>query len=287
MLSKKANGGFVKATTAGVYSASPMALLRSLRRNRDLLKGLVVREVVGRYQGSVMGLLWSFFNPILMLAVYTFVFSYVFKARWTGGDGSKSEFALILFAGLMVFNMFAECCNRAPTLVTGNAGYVKKVVFPLEILPIVNLGASLFHLLVSFLVWAGFYVVFMGMPHASILLMPVAILPLVLITLGVSWMLASLGVYLRDVAQVIAVVTLVLMYLSPIFYPISLMPEQYRPFMQLSPLTATVEQVRAVLMWGQGIDWARWGVSMAIALVVAWLGFAWFQKTRRGFADVL
>lgn len=264
-----------------------MALLRSLKRNRDLLKGLVVREVVGRYQGSVMGLLWSFFNPILMLAVYTFVFSYVFKARWTGGDGSKTEFALILFAGLMVFNMFAECCNRAPTLVTGNAGYVKKVVFPLEILPIVNLGASLFHLLVSFLVWAGFYVIFMGIPHVSVLLMPVAVLPLVLITLGASWVLASLGVYLRDVAQVVAVITLVLMYLSPIFYPVSLMPEQYRPFMQLSPLTATVEQVRSVMMFGQGLDWARWGISMAIALVVAWIGFAWFQKTRRGFADVL
>ncbi|MFT3761090.1 MAG: ABC transporter permease [Pseudoxanthomonas sp.] len=273
--------------SSNVHSASPMALIRSVGRNRDLLKGLVVREVVGRYRGSVIGLFWSFFNPILMLAVYTFVFSYVFKARWTEGDGSKTEFALILFSGLMVFNMFAECCNRAPTLVTGNAGYVKKVVFPLEILPIVNMGASLFHLLVSFLVWAIFYAVFMGMPHPSALLMPVALLPLVFITLGTSWVLASLGVYLRDVTQVIAVVTMVLMYLSPIFYPVSLMPEQYRPFMQLSPLTSTVERVRAVMMMGQGIDWVRWGMSMAIAVVVAWLGFAWFQKTRRGFADVL
>lgn len=287
VLSNNAKEMALKTTVANVNSASPMTLVRSLRRNWDLLKGLVVREVVGRYQGSVMGLLWSFFNPILMLAVYTFVFSYVFKARWTGGDGSKTEFALILFSGLMIFNMFAECCNRAPVLITGNAGYVKKVVFPLEILPLVNLGASLFHLSISFLVWIGFYLIFIGLPPLSIFLLPVAILPLVLITLGISWILASLGVYLRDVAQVVAVITLVLMYLSPIFYPVSLMPEQYQPFMQLSPLTATVEQVRAVMMWGQGIDWARWGLSMAVSLALTWSGFAWFQKTRRGFADVL
>jgi len=268
-------------------SVSPLALGRVVLQNRDLLKGLVVREVIGRYRGSVMGLLWSFFNPILMLAVYTFVFSYVFKARWSGGDGSKTEFALVLFAGLMVFNMFAECCNRAPLLVTGNVGYVKKVVFPLEILPMVSLGSSLFHLLVSFIVWLVFYGVFVGVPPVTAALMPLAVLPLILMTLGFSWILASLGVYLRDVAQVIGVVTLVLMYLSPIFYPVSIMPEQYRPFMSISPLTSTVEQTRDVLMWGKGLDWSSWSVSMAIALAVAWLGFAWFQKTRRGFADVL
>ena len=268
-------------------SSSPLALFRTLRAHRDLVKGLVIREVVGRYRGSVMGLLWSFFNPILLLAVYTFVFSYVFKARWTGGDGSKTEFALVLFAGLMVFNMFAESCNRAPTLVTGNVGYVKKVVFPLEILPIVSLGSSLFHMLVSFVVWAVFYTVFVGMPSATLMLMPLAVLPLVLMTLGFSWLLAALGVYLRDVAQVIGVVTLVLMYLSPIFYPVSIMPEQYRPLMQLSPLTTTVEQVRDVMMWGNLLDWQAWGISMAVGLFIAWLGFAWFQKTRRGFADVL
>lgn len=267
-------------------SISPLALARVVMQNKDLLKGLVVREVIGRYRGSVMGLLWSFFNPILMLAVFTFVFSYVFKARWSGGDGSKTEFALVLFAGLMVFNMFAECCNRAPLLVTGNVGYVKKVVFPLEILPIVSLGSSLFHLMVSYIVWLLFYGLFVGVPPVTAALLPLAVLPLVLMTLGFSWILASLGVYLRDVAQVIGVVTLILMYLSPIFYPVSVMPEQYRPFMNISPLTATVEQARDVLMWGKGLG-LSWIVSMLVGLGVAWLGFAWFQKTRRGFADVL
>lgn len=268
-------------------SSSPLALLRTVRTHRDLIRGLIKREVVGRYRGSVMGLLWSFFNPVLMLAVFTFVFSHIFKARWGGGTGSQTEFALVLFSGLMAFNMFAECCNRAPSLITGNVGYVKKVVFPLEILPIVSLGSSLFHLLVSLLVWALFYVIFIGIPPVTVLLMPVAVLPLVLITLGISWILAALGVYLRDVAQVVGVITLVLMYLSPIFYPVSTMPEQYRPFMQLSPLTFTVEQMRDVMVWGKGIALQGWCISMLVAIALAWLGFAWFQKTRRGFADVL
>lgn len=274
-------------TGSARHSISPIALARVTVRNRDLLKGLIVREVIGRYRGSVMGLLWSFFNPILMLAVYTFVFSYVFKARWSDSDGSKTEFALVLFAGLMVFNMFAECCNRAPLLITGNVGYVKRVIFPLEILPIISLGSSLFHLLVSFIVWLVFHSVFIGIPPLTSALLPVVVLPLILMTLGFSWILASLGVYLRDVAQVISVVTLVLMYLSPIFYPVSLMPEQYRPFMNLSPLTPTVEQARNVLMWGKGLGWSSWSISMLVGMLVAWLGFAWFQKTRRGFADVL
>lgn len=268
-------------------SASPLTLIRTVVRNRSLLKGLMVREVVGRYRGSVMGLLWSLFNPILMLAVYTFVFSYVFKARWSGGDGSRTEFALVLFAGLMVFNMFAECCNRAPLLVTGNVGYVKKVVFPLEILPVVAMGSSLFHLLVSFGVWLLFHCAFAGVPPLTAALFPLVVLPLILATLGFSWILASLGVYLRDVAQIVGVVTLVLMYLSPIFYPMSIMPEQYRLLMSISPLTHTVEQTRSVLMWGKGMDWPLWSISMLFGVLIAWLGFAWFQKTRRGFADVL
>jgi len=234
-----------------------------------------------------MGLLWSFFNPVLMLAVYTYVFSVVFKARWGEGTGSKTEFALVLFSGLMVFNLFAECCNRAPSLILGNVGYVKKVVFPLEILPIVALGAALFHLLVSFVVWLLFYVVFVGLPSVTILLFPIVLVPVLLMVLGLSWVLSSLGVYLRDVGQVVAVLVLVLMYLSPIFYPVSIMPESYRTLMELSPITFVVEQARDVMMWRRGIDWSGWGKAMAISIAVALIGFAWFQKTRKGFADVL
>jgi lipopolysaccharide transport system permease protein len=248
---------------------------------------LVKREVVGRYRGSVMGLLWSFFNPILMLGVYTFVFSVVFKARWAGGSSSKTEFALVLFAGLMVFNFFAECVNRAPGLILGNVNYVKKVIFPLEILSIVSLGSAGFHLLVSLFVWMIFYLIFFGVPHLTILLLPIILIPLVLMTIGISWLLAALGVYLRDVSQMIGLVITVLMYLSPIFYPITALPQKYRLFMELSPITVTVGEARDVMIWGQGLDWSSWIIYSFVAVMVAWLGFAWFQKTRKGFADVI
>ena len=268
-------------------STSVVELLRSVTANRSLIFNLAKREVVGRYRGSALGLLWSFFNPVLMLAVYTFVFSVVFKARWAGGSDSKTEFALILFSGLLIFNLFSECINRAPGLILSNSNYVKKVIFPLEVLPIVALGSATFHFLVSLLVWLLFYLTFFGAPPATIMLLPVILIPFVLIILGLSWLLASLGVYLRDVSQVIGMVTTVLMFLSPIFYPIAALPEQYRPYMQISPLTFIVEQARDVMMWGKAMDWAGWGIWMGVSLFIAWLGFAWFQKTRKGFADVL
>jgi lipopolysaccharide transport system permease protein len=234
-----------------------------------------------------MGMLWSFFNPVLMLAVYTLVFSVIFKARWPGGTESKTEFALVLFSGLMVFNLFAECLNKAPTLILGNVNYVKKVIFPLEILPIVSLGAALFHFVISFIVWVTFYLVFFGVPNPTVLLLPVIIVPLMLITMGISWVFASLGVFMKDVGQFIGVITTLLLFLSPIFYPLAALPEEYHPLMQMNPLTNIVEQTRDVMIWGKSIDWLDWALQTVLSALVAWLGFAWFQKTRKGFADVL
>ena len=268
-------------------STSPLSIVRSITTNHRLIFSLAKREVVGRYRGSVMGLLWSFFNPVLMLAVYTFVFSVVFRARWAGGSDSKTEFALVLFAGLLVFNLFSECVNRAPGLILSNSSYVKKVIFPLEILPLVALGSAAFHFAISFIVWLLFYFIFFGLPPPTILWLPLILLPLILMTLGLSWLLASLGVYLRDVGQIIGVVTTILMFVSPIFYPIAALPEKYRPFMQLSPLTVVVEQARDVMIWRHNMDWQLWGFAMIFSSVIAWLGYFWFQKTRKGFADVI
>jgi lipopolysaccharide transport system permease protein len=266
---------------------NPIGLVKSLHRNRELIIALTKREVVGRYRGSVMGLMWSFLHPLLMLAVYTFVFSVVFKARWPSGEGSKTEFALVLFTGLMVFNVFSECVNRAPGLVLNNVNYVKKVVFPLEILPLVTLLSALFHLLVSVLVWGGFYVVCFGLPPLTVALLPIVLAPLVLITLGVSWLLCSLGVYLRDVGQVVGIVTTVLMFMTPVFYAVEALPPEYRSLMRANPLTITIEQARDVMIWGQGIDTAVWLGMLGLGLAIAYLGYAWFQATRKGFADVL
>lgn len=268
-------------------SVRPRALIDSIYTNRRLIADLIKREVVGRYKGSTLGLLWSFFNPVLMLAVYTFLFSVVFKARWIGGSDSKVEFALVLFSGLLMFNLFADVLNRAPGLILNNANYVKKVIFPLEILPVVTLGAAAFHMLVSLGVWLIFFLVFFGTPGWTALQVILIFLPLVLMTMGFAWLLASLGVYLRDVGQVIGLVTTVLMFLSPVFYPIAALPEKFRAVMYVNPLTYIVEETRNVMIWGKSLEWLDWGAWTALSALIAWLGFAWFQKTRKGFADVL
>lgn len=246
-----------------------------------------MREVIGRYRGSVMGILWPFINPIFMLIIYTFVFSVVFKARWNAGSDSKTEFAFVLFAGLIVFNLFAECFNRAPSLILSNTNYVKKVVFPLEILPWVALGSALFHALISLGVWLIAYLILFGIPHITVLLLPLIILPLLLFIMGLTLAIASLGVYLRDVGQFIGILTTVLMFLSPIFYPVTALPEKYQHILLLNPLTPAIEQTRDVLFWGKAPDMASMSIHLLSAALVAWLGFAWFQKTRKGFADVL
>lgn len=267
--------------------ATPVEMIASPWRDRDLIHALAKREVLGRYRGSIMGLLWSFFNPVLMLAVYTFVFSEVFKARWSAESSDTAEFALLLFAGLIVFNLFAECINRAPGLVLANVNYVKKVVFPLEILPLVALISALYHTCISLGVWLVAYMALRGMPQPTTFLLPLIILPFGFLIMGVSWVLASLGVYLRDIGQVIGVLVTALMFLSPVFYPETALPEQYRGLLHMNPLTPAIGQVREVLYFGRTPDFAMLGVYWAVTLVIAWIGFAWFQKTRKGFADVL
>ncbi|WP_363320300.1 ABC transporter permease [Ferrovum sp.] len=269
------------------FSASPREMVASLWRHRSLVGLMIQREIVGRYRGSYLGILWSFFHPLLMLLIYTFVFSVVFKARWAGGSDSKSEFALVLFAGLMVFNLFAECVNRAPGLVIANVNYVKKVVFPLEVLPWVVLGSALIHAAISLVVWLGVYSVFFGWPPVTVFLAPIVLIPLVFFVMGVSWFFSALGVYLRDISQMIGILTTVLMFLSPIFYPASSLPENFRVLIYFNPLTPEIETMRDVLYWGRFSHPVAWASFFFVSVIVAWLGFAWFQKTRKGFADVL
>lgn len=269
------------------FSISPSELTNSIWHHRELAQALIKRDVLGRYRGSILGIFWSFFHPLFMLAVYTFVFSIIFEARWGSSDGSRAEFALVLFAGLIVFNFFAECINRAPTLIISNTNYVKKVVFPLEILPWVMIGSAMFHGLISLVVWFVGYIILDGFPQVTAILLPVIVFPLILLTLGTSWFLASLGVYLRDISQVISILTTVLMFLSPIFYPPSAIPDSAQPLLLINPIAPAIEQVRGVLIWGELPSLQSWLFYLVGTAVVAWLGFAWFQKTRKGFADVI
>lgn len=267
---------------------SIVALCRSLIEHRQLIVQMIQREVVGRYKGSVIGLGWSFFNPILMLAVYTFVFSVVFKARWgLDPNESKTQFAVVLFVGMIVHGLFSEVLNRAPTLILSNVNYVKKVVFPLEILPVISMGAALFHSLISLGVLVLAFTLFNGFLHWTVIFIPLVLLPFIILTLGLAWILASLGVFVRDIAQTIGVITLIMMFLAPVFYPITALPEEFRPWLLANPLTFIIEQAREVLIWGHLPDFKGLSFYTLYSCLLAWFGFVWFQKTRKGFADVL
>lgn len=274
------------------HAAQPtslVALAKSFWRNRQLIVQMTKREVVGRYKGSAMGLAWSFFNPLFMLVVYTFVFSEIFKSRWggVGGDDSKTQFAVVLFVGMIVLSLFSEVLNRAPGLILANVNYVKKVVFPIEILPIIAMGAALFHNLISLGVLLAAFALFNGYLHWTLVFTPLVLLPLVILTTGLAWILASIGVFLRDVGQTIGILTTVLMFLSPVFYPVTAVPERFRPFIMANPLTFIIEQARDVLIWGNLPNWMGLGAYTLAAAAIAWAGYALFQRTRKGFADVL
>lgn len=270
------------------HPTSFIDLLRGFWNNRQLITQMTKREVIGRYKGSLMGLLWSFLNPVFMLVVYTFVFSVAFNARWGVDDSeTKTQFAVVLFVGLIVHSLFSEVLNRAPSVVLGNVSYVKKVVFPLEILPIISMGAALFHALISLGVLAIAFFIFNGFIHWTVVFFPIVFLPLVILTLGVAWIVASLGVFVRDIGQSIGIITTVMLFLSPVFYPITAVPEEYRSIIMANPLTFIIEQAREVLIWGRFPDWIGLGKYAVISIAIAWIGFFWFQKTRKGFADVL
>ena len=223
-----------------------------------------------------------------MLVIYTFVFSVVFKARWNvGGEETKTQFAVVLFVGMIVQALFAEVLNRAPGLILANTNYVKKVVFPLEILPVISMGTALFHSSVSLLVLLIAFVLFNGYLYWTVIFAPLIILPLVILTQGLAWILASLGVFLRDIGQTIGILMTVLAFLAPVYYPISALPEKFQPFIMINPLTLIIEQERAVLIFGKMPDWDGLAIYTLVATAIALLGYAWFQKTRKGFADVL
>jgi lipopolysaccharide transport system permease protein len=252
-----------------------------------LIALLTRRELAGRYRSSFLGVLWSLGVPALMLAVYTFVFGVVFQHRWGEQVPNQSEFALILFLGLIVFWLFSDCIGAAPGLIPMHATFVHKVVFPLEILPCVLVSASLFHGALRLGVFLVAYVAILGPPPATILLLPVVLLPLVVLTLGLCWFLSSTAVFVRDVQEVVSVALTGALFLSPVFYPASELPTAFRWLLFANPISFPVEQIRSVTFWGQAPDWAGLALYSALSGAVAWLGFAWFARTRKGFADVV
>jgi len=263
-------------------------MFANVQRNHELILSLIKRDIIGRYRGSFVGLAWSFFNPIFMLAIYTFMFSLVFQMRWGIGEHeSRLDFAILIFIGMIVHGLFAECVNRAPGLIIANTNFVKKIVFPLDILPVVVLGATLFHSAISLIVLLLVQMIFNQHLPITALLFPIILSPIIFFSVGFTWFLASLGVYLRDIGQAVVIFTSALLFISAVFFPISALPEDYRILIHLNPLAIVIDQSRDVLIFGKIPDMATWLTITACGVITAWLGYAWFQKTRKGFADVL
>jgi lipopolysaccharide transport system permease protein len=271
------------------HYASPIKMGQNLWAHRELIKQFTKREVLQTYKGSYLGLGWSLVTPLATLAVYTFAFSVVLGARWQNGNHSNShlEFALVLFAGLIVFNVFAETASIAPRLIISNRNYVTKVIFPLEILPIAKLGGSLTDSLLSiFILLLGEIIFLQQLPWTTIFL-PLVYLPLIFLCLGIGWFMASLGVYIRDVGNMVSVIVRMLLFLTPIFYPVTLVPENIRLIIYLNPLTFIVENFRRVLLFNQPPDWVGFFAINLITIVICLLGYIWFMKSKKTFADVL
>jgi lipopolysaccharide transport system permease protein len=274
-------------TTSSYRLIDPLSPYIALKRHFTLVVQMAKRDVISRYRGSFAGLLWSFFNPLLMLVIYTFVFGVIFKSRWGSQTSNQFQYAIVLFAGLNINTLFSECANRATTVIIENTNFVKRVVFPLETLSWSIIGSGLFHLLVSTLVLLAILPFIMGYIPWTVVLFPVVVACFLPFVAGTVCLLASLGVYFRDFKQIVGIMTMALMFLAPILYPLSLIPERYRIFMYLNPLTVIAQASQDVLIWGKLPRWDHLGAYAALASLFAWFAFAWFEQTRKGFADVV
>lgn len=275
-----------KAHSALGHGPFGIAHFLTIWHNRKLIGRLAQRDIEARYRGSALGLAWAVMNPLLLMAVYTFVFTVVFGARW-GAQTGTADFALFMLSGLLLFNVVADSISRAPGLMLENVSYIKKMVFPLEIMPVVVVAGSLVNAALGFAILIVIQILLRGWPPPTVVLLPVVMVPLCLFTLGLSWFLASAGVFLRDLRQMMGVIVSILLFLSPIFYPVSNVPDAFRDIIAFNPLTMVLEGARDVLFWGNGLDPLTWAAYLAAAWVWAMLGHAWFMKTRKAFADVV
>jgi lipopolysaccharide transport system permease protein len=257
-------------------------------RNRELIYQFTRREIEGRYRGSFLGIFWSLAKPVFMLLVYTLVFGVIFRSSWPQSRvGGLYDFALVAFCGLTVFGLFSECIGRAPSIVTSVPNFVKKVVFPLEILPISVFGAALFHMFVSLAILVVAQWLLAGFVPWTLVLLPLVLLPGVFLCLGAMWLLASLGVFVRDLDQAVGLGMQLLFFLTPIVYSTEMVPPPLRSLLLLNPLAPVVENARRVALWGELPALPSLALWLVVTSLFMALGYAWFVRTRRAFADVL
>jgi lipopolysaccharide transport system permease protein len=266
----------------------PVAFARAFWRRRELLAAFVRIEFAARYHGAQLGALWSLVSPLATLAVYTFVFSVIFKPAWAGGnEGGVAGYALILFAGLSAFEVFSGSLNRSPRLLSENVNFIKKVQFPLEILPVGVVLAACLESLASLLLVAAGVLATTGSLSLTALLAPLAYVPLAMLTLGLCWLLAPVGVFLKDLGNIIGVAVQLLFFATPILYPLSAVPEPYRSLLAVNPLHPVVDHLRRTLIYGQMPDWTALGLVTLVSAGVMLVGYSFFCNVKRLFADVV
>lgn len=263
--------------------------LKSLWTNRQLVAALFRRQLTGRFQGSILGRLWLLLAPLIMLSIYALVFGEILQAKWQLGNQGESlaSFALILFSGLFVHQFFGECMGSAPHLILGNPNFVKKIIFPLEILPWIHTLVAGIQALFSLAVLLGAVVLLGGQAYWEWMVLPLVYLPLVLVSLGVAWLLAALGVFLRDLQQIVGFVSSALLFLSPVFYPMSMLPERLQFLVYVNPLIIIIEESRKVIFSGLMPDWRLLIGYTAVALPFMLFSLWFFQRCKRLFADVM
>ncbi len=274
-------------STTTRYRADLLYIAGSLIEHRFVIGQLTKRAILGRYRGTVLGLLWSLVTPLLLLAVYTFVFGTILQVRWVSQSGGNAEFAAILFSGMLVHGILAECLTQASTLIVSNPQYVKKVVFPLEALPWVTVISAFFQGVISTGILLAYLFFVEGSIPWTAALFPIPLFILAFVCIAVGWLISATAVYLKDIAQMMGLLSTVLFFMAPILYPKTALPAEFQNLLYLNPLTYIIEQFRAVVLWGELPNWNGLGLYGVASVGVAWVSLAWFQKTRRGFADVL
>ena len=268
--------------------SNPQFAIIRLIRYHYLIGQLVKREVLVKYRGSLLGVGWSFLYPLLLLLAFTMVFGGVFGGRLSEAESSRDgmEMALFIYCGLAVFTPFSEVITSSPRLLIANQNFIKKIVFPVEILPLVAVLAAMIHCAVHLLLLAG-TALLAGHSSASMLMAPLVLLPVWLFTLGAAWFIAAAGAYVRDLAHGMPVLAQFLMFMLPVFYPATAAPGVLLTLNRVNPLALAIEDLRRTLLQGESPVWTHWCASLLAGVVAAVAGYAFFMRCREEFADVV
>jgi lipopolysaccharide transport system permease protein len=266
--------------------SSILCALNNLVEYRQLLGTLIARDLRTKYRDTFIGFWWMLIQPLLMLSTYALVFGGIFGSRWQN-KGTAGDYVTLLFCGLIIYSLFSDTINRSTTVIRSQPNFIKKVVFPLEILPIVILGSAIFSALVNFVLLLILIIFINFSIEPTLVFLPLVILPLVILLAGLAWGIAALTVFFPDLGQIITFLSSLLLFLSPVFFPVSAAPKIIQNFLMLNPITFPIEQARNVMLLGLYPDWLGLALYYLIAFLIAFTGLWVFQKSRNAFADVV